>query len=849
MEEGLHLELIKIPMDGSSFSQGQLTLNEAGDFTVQIKEYKELRERSANLKMMRGKPLLNPSIEKELADISILLAKFNTVNWVLSTAKKLDDTSYHESPTIIRGIPVDGKSLSFPAVLEGGGYVYVEAFFEGKSPIGRPPNGMLIRATGIPKIVRVEWTDMQYNPIKDTKVAFGSHVLLHIYTQGLYGQEILVELKHLSKKLNIANSDYIEGEVKMFPAQSFEKGKNAVTDLITYGEKESTAALQKAEIKVGIDYQWLLTHTPELLITTNVLQKTTWEQVKLADDSTTLETIANVLSMQDDRTILHVSSDGENLAKTLTITNNPVVVSEIDTVANSLKKPIDFTFGIFLDGTLNSMYNTEVSQKAKGDSVKNNDGLVLNRSEASKIYNKDGFKDPKYGETSYENDLSNPAILFKNYKDKNTDTEKIFKIYTEGVGTNSSPKLYDGTRGALSEDDYKKDDDVYGPAFGMGNAGIMDKVKKGIGDVVEMIKTQNIDEDHCVGTITFDVFGFSRGAAAARHFVHVVTHSAYKPVQSFLPKYVLDLQHNEIDKAKYYNKIMPQFGVLGQLLTEAELMDDVLTKVAVRFVGIYDSVPHHGLFQTNDIEDLGLNNVNRADYVVHMIAADEYRMNFSLVEISTVAKTPPESGKKGGVELRYPGVHCDVGGAYVEGGSNHPYRINIAYTSEDLEKEKLEFVQQGWFKKKELSIHKYLPILPLADQVLLSKSWRLEGYKENVSNQYSYIPLHLMAQFCELKEVPIKEVDIINLNKYNFTPKNALFLNNMKTILKNYSFSGSTAPTFENFPKEIANLRYHFLHWNATYGDPQEARGTWLSGKNAPNWDEKNSTKRKRHVR
>lgn len=64
MEEGLHLELIIIPMDGSSFSQGQLTLNEAGNFTVQIKEYKELRERSANLKMMRGKTLLNPSIEK-----------------------------------------------------------------------------------------------------------------------------------------------------------------------------------------------------------------------------------------------------------------------------------------------------------------------------------------------------------------------------------------------------------------------------------------------------------------------------------------------------------------------------------------------------------------------------------------------------------------------------------------------------------------------------------------------------------------------------------------------------------------------------------------------------------------
>ncbi len=40
-------------------------------------------------------------------------------------------------------------------------------------------------------------------------------------------------------------------------------------------------------------------------------------------------------------------------------------------------------------------------------------------------------------------------------------------------------------------------------------------------------------------------------------------------------------------------------------------------------------------------------------------------------------------------------------------------------------------------------------------------------------------------------------------------------------------------------------LRLYYLHWNATYGSPAEAKGTWLSGKNHPNFE---NGKRKRNV-
>ena len=67
-----------------------------------------------------------------------------------------------------------------------------------------------------------------------------------------------------------------------------------------------------------------------------------------------------------------------------------------------------------------------------------------------------------------------------------------------------------------------------GPAFGMGSAGIMDGVKKAIIDAEKKI-FEKLKPNEIIGTITFDVFGFSRGAASARHFVHVVTHAPYKP--------------------------------------------------------------------------------------------------------------------------------------------------------------------------------------------------------------------------------------------------------------------------------------------------------------------------------
>lgn len=801
MSNGLHLKLDKKTIDSAEFSQGVLTLKKAGPFTVQIKEYLELLQRKAKL---------NPSQKKEFTEISASIAKFEKTDWVWNTVRSLHSTNYTKNNFVQRESIANGKQFNFPKVLEGGGYCYVEAFFEGESPIGSIPNGMLVRAMGVPRLIRIEWTDMQYNPITSTKVAFGSHLLLHIYTEGMYGQEILVGLRDINgidDDLNIANSSYFEREVQTYPLKPFEQQKGGVSGSLGKGnKKESATNVQKAEIEVGIDYAWLFAGE-DLEIQVKVLQKDT----------------RNTLGTGDSKNILNVSEKGgKKFSHTQEITNMPVVVGEIDTVAKPPKKPINFTFGVFIDGTLNNMYNTELRQMAEGKNPANTTGFAMSKSEAAKL-----FSTLKEKDNSYDNDLSNPAILFKNYtKDPGN---KVFKVYTDGMGTNTSPAIPEKTDANpnpvrdtnLNKEDYKKDDLMFGPAFGQGSAGIMDRVKKSIEDVVSIIKAQKLDKDHCVGTITFDVFGFSRGAASARHFVHVVTHGPYVAKMGLVYA-VEDLQNNSLPLS-YKNKLMPQFGVLGQLLTEAGLMDEALTKVDVRFVGIYDTVPHHGFVQHNDAKDLGLDNVNRANYVVHMVAADEHRANFSLVDISTVAKVPADSKKKGGIELSFPGVHCDVGGAYEEGRIDNPLRIDADTSEEALKPLRNELIQQGWFKNDEIKII-LNPLLKLSSGV---NRFRLEG-KRKLSNQYSYIPLHHMAEFCKKRDVPIKQSSLYEFKYFkpnfidnlpNVEYKNVAFLEEIKTKLENYCFNGGSPLSFEKDPKAVSFLRNHYLHWNSTYGE------------------------------
>lgn len=636
---------------------------------------------------------------------------------------------------------------------------------------------------GPPTVSWVEWQDIEGKPLKGRKVGYLDKVRLCIQTQNIRKGEKLT--------VTIYEDQFFDG--------------HGISS-ITMGTYQTTGVNKNGKA-------YLLFNN--MSVYRNALNSTDPRGSDEAEHEYYAKIVYNkIIDIIKDDVQLIVQNELKQYIKPKQ-TNTPVKVGDSKNIKKQHKKPINYTFGVFFDGTLNNMYNSEIR---KSVAEKRRLSHNISYEEAKKIKEKKGKKD-----SSYENELSNPAILFKSYTNK--DSDRLFKIYVEGIGTN--------TQSPTKAEDYKKDDNVQGPAFGMGSAGIIYRVREAIKKITDLI---DINDNFYLNKITFDVFGFSRGAAAARHFVYVVTHPEYIP-KTNSNRETLDIQ-GEILNPEYYKKA-PRYGLLGILLDQKGWLTDNV-KVEARFAGLYDTVSHHGLFQDNDIEDLGLDSINKANYVVHMVAADEHRYNFDLADISSVAKTSPDSGKKGGIELFFPGVHSDVGGSYVDGAPNISYKINFSSDMDFLTKEKEELIRQGWFSSQQISVKFYPTIHGL-------NNYRLEGKKNSVSNQYSYIPLHIMAEFGRKKGVQFNNNILYSSSKFTNNPD---FLNKVKKILWDYSFNGGPRLVYKEKGTESENelirkLRLYYLHWNSTYGTIDDSLGAFVTGKDKPNF--KNS-KRQRDV-
>jgi len=206
--------------------------------------------------------------------------------------------------------------------------------------------------------------------------------------------------------------------------------------------------------------------------------------------------------------------------------------------------------------------------------------------------------------------ITNVAKLYRVYAE--SDAPAIKKLYVRGVGSIKHPDDNDGLGGRTII--AQGIDRMFGGAFGTGGHErinyILDKARAAISNTPGVTK------------LTLDVFGFSRGAALARHFVNAVN---AKPLYS---------------------------------------------RQVVRFLGIYDTVGSFGI-PGNDYDNYNFHvGKNSAKYVYHLVAENELRKNFDLQSIrhdSSVAFELDDSactGNRWAVEILCPGVHSDVGGGY-----------------------------------------------------------------------------------------------------------------------------------------------------------------------------------------
>lgn len=434
------------------------------------------------------------------------------------------------------------------------------------------------------------------------------------------------------------------------------------------------------------------------------------------------------------------------------------------------KGNLAISLGVFFDGTLNNKTNTE------------------ERRNNTQAY-KDHGEDPD-DNNSYNNDYSNVARLWDCY-------DKEFGIYVEGIGTID-----------------KKGDVTDGYAFGAKETGIKAKVKIGcekIAKKVKAIKDKNKDKDKVF--LTLDAFGFSRGAAAARHFVY------------------------ETSRKKDEARGILKYGVLGDELKKAGVE---IESLSVRFLGIYDTVSSFSEDVwtsdpnfNNDIEELHLDEIASAKKIVHFVAENEHRINFDLTD---VAKEEIVKGKRVltyyGIQKKFPGVHCDIGGAYETGTENKDEIINGG--EEVLIKRKNELIAQGWFKENQLIVHDW--------------KRKLSGSRF-LKKTYSYIPLHFMADYGINSDLPFAKAKMEN-DKFSITD-DALLLR-VKSKLKPYVLEDGKSYDFKTFNElhtkykgakipeqkyldyqrelkeqnDLRKLRNEYLHWSADYDwvgmDPRE---------------------------
>ncbi len=285
--------------------------------------------------------------------------------------------------------------------------------------------------------------------------------------------------------------------------------------------------------------------------------------------------------------------------------------------------------------------NYEISNK-----IKSGEGKVdyVDEQKTKKLFNakKEDWKNDDFGHSFY-NAYSNVAYLhrdnsavegycnFGDLKDKDKEQVQIFeKFYIEGIGTS-----------------FGEDDDIPGGAIGSGPRGVNSRAKDGKNEVIKIVRAiiEKVHKNHekrvTISELKIDIFGFSRGAAAARHFANLL----------------LKDNTDWILFPIFFKSRPPILEIFSS--KKSEKFDGVISAINFGFAGLFDTVSSVALMAVLGERDnfwwLNLK-MPKPPFIgfLHLCALDEFRKNFPL----TLAKT------WGVGEYLIPGAHADIGGSY-----------------------------------------------------------------------------------------------------------------------------------------------------------------------------------------
>ncbi len=367
------------------------------------------------------------------------------------------------------------------------------------------------------------------------------------------------------------------------------------------------------------------------------------------------------------------------------LANDPEGNSEAETVIATCPA-LELELGIFFDGTGNNMANVLEGNARRAD------GLGM------------------HSEDSYNNDLSNVAKLYRLH----SEAEPVVPNDCGGIAKQRISMIVDGI-GTTSG----QDDSLAGFAVAWGASGIERRVQDTFVDFLRHINTTKAQGE--IRKITVDVFGFSRGAAAARHFVNCV-HRGHADHGYGGPSY--------------------------------EVQAEDKPKIEIRFLGLFDTVVSWGR-TANDVNHgnlrIGLKD-DSATKIVHITALDEFRENFPLTKAPDSAETIPTVG-----------AHADIGGGYPDFWVERPEiapieEVRILNTRRPTTPEeiaaleqpspsdeplRLRLVVEGWIRPEDRDAlqRKFLPVGshpydPYYIRRYLHRPW--------MNHRLSHVALHVM---------------------------------------------------------------------------------------------------------
>ncbi len=395
--------------------------------------------------------------------------------------------------------------------------------------------------------------------------------------------------------------------------------------------------------------------------------------------------------------------------------------------ADTLADTISITLNIFFDGTQKNKTNTE----------------------EGKFYKESNGKDD-----SYTNDYTNVA---RGYDAINTEVAFHESIYLEGIGTEN-----------------KKGDDIFPDvAMGMGDRGVMAKVVKACVEGGKKISKQEYKRKK-IDELIVNVFGFSRGAAAARHFLHIANSGTIGSVKDNEGKITVLAPHSyqgmKSENFRFtipYETITDKHGYFAACLLKNEINPK---KIKFNFVGLYDTVASYGLYHGNDVDDLRLDAIQKARFVFQLSADDEYRENFDLTDITSAGLN--------GLEYTLPGVHCDIGGAYKDMDDEIAvlyykreslYNRMIHHTDKEIEKFRNIVISDGWYNEDQITAS----ILHDSDLWTEKKGsvddsetyYTVLGTRKKLRNKYDKIPLKKMIFYSDQFGVKYNYVKIKKIHE------------------------------------------------------------------------------------